>query len=70
MPLVIGFFAEYALEELLKVCLWVDAVEPATLRKRKDEGCIFSSILTFPHADYADSADPYIIDVLKTFGDL
>ena len=41
MPLVIGFFADYALEELLKVCLWIDAVELATLRKRKDEGCIF-----------------------------
>ncbi|MEE3415236.1 MAG: hypothetical protein VZR53_07695 [Prevotella sp.] len=62
MPLVIGSFADYALEELLKVCLWIDADEPATLRKRKDEGCIFSSILTFPHAD---SADPYIIDVLE-----
>ena len=46
MPLVIGLFADYALEEPLKVCLWIDAVEPATLRKRKDEGCIFSSILT------------------------
>ena len=46
MPLVIGFFADYALEELLKVCLWIDAVGPAILRKRKDEGCIFSSILT------------------------
>ena len=45
-PLVIVFFADYALEELLKVCLWIDAVEPATLRKRKDEGCIFSSTLT------------------------
>ena len=46
LPLVIGFFADYALEELLKVCLWIDAVEPATLRQRKDEGRIFSSILT------------------------
>ena len=70
MPLVIGFFADYAFEELLKVCLWGDAVEPATLRKRKDEGCIFSSILTFPHADSADYADPYIIDVLKTVGSM
>ena len=66
-PLIIGFFADYALEEPLKVCLWIDAVEPTTLRKRKDEGCIFSSILTFPHAD---SADPYIIDVLKICGNL
>jgi hypothetical protein len=24
----------------------------------------------FPHADYADPADPYIIDVLKIFGNL
>ena len=70
MPLVIGFFADYALEELLKVCLWIDAVEPATLRKRKDEGCIFSSILTFPHANSTDSADPYIIAVLKICGNL
>jgi uncharacterized membrane protein (Fun14 family) len=31
LPLVIGFYADYALEELLKVCLWIDAVEPATL---------------------------------------
>ena len=46
LPLVIGFFADYALEEPLKVCLWIDAVEPETLRKRKDEGCIFCSILT------------------------
>ena len=46
LPLVIGFFADYALEELLKVCLWIDAVEPTTLRKRKDEGCILSGILT------------------------
>ena len=68
MPLVIGFFADYTLEELLKVCLGIDAVEPATLRKRKDEGCIFSSILTFSHADSADYADPYIIDVLKICG--
>ena len=70
MPLVIGYFADYALEELLEVYLWGDAVEPATLHKRKDEGCIFNSILTFSHADYADSADPYIIDVLKICGDL
>ena len=54
LPLVIGFFADYALEELLKVCLWIDAVEPATLRQRKDEGRIFSSILT-----------SYILEVLQ-----
>lgn len=60
MPLVIGFFADYALEEPLKVCLWIDAVEPATLHERKDEGCIFSSILTFPYADSADLADFFV----------
>ena len=54
MPLIIGLVADYALEELLKVCIRIDAVEPATFRKREDKGRIFGSILT-----------PYILAVLR-----
>ena len=111
LPLVIGFFADYALEELLKVCLWVDLVEPAyiirthlimvnysarvyltqrhwghgwitrilvhwctgkyqeNLRDQRDQRANLHTEY-FPHADSADSADPYIIDVLKIRGNL